>query len=389
MKPVSSPRGRIIRTASNLEHVPIEHEEWWRETVRYSKFNRQGIDIVCASFEHRKPKGVIIFVTGWSESFLKYPDLIRTLFSHQFSVYTYDHQSQGLSGRWLSESQSTWVHSFDDYVDDFVFFMTMISRQCANKHPMNVVGHSMGCLIAAIGMSRHPSLVNRAVFSAPLIRNKCALKSLDYGFPIPFPLAYWSTSIACYFGMGNMHAMGFFKEKPDDKITQKLTHDPKQMRNWELLRQRYPSIISSCVTNNWVLTTMRAQIKFAYKYELFRTNTLILQASDDIFVHNRAQDMFAQKAPNCRILEVPESYHDVLLETPDKRNACVRAMVSFFEQEHDDVGEVRPVPPLVSPGEKQIFQLPELVIRATGLTISAFGFILGVSLMLGGRGQGR
>jgi len=71
MKPVSSPRGRIIRTASNLEHVPIEHEEWWRETVRYSKFNRQGIDIVCASFEHRKPKGVIIFVTGWSESFLK------------------------------------------------------------------------------------------------------------------------------------------------------------------------------------------------------------------------------------------------------------------------------------------------------------------------------
>jgi lysophospholipase len=76
---------------------------------------------------------------------------------HQYSVYTYDHQSQGLSGRWLSESQSTWVHSFDDYVDDFVFFMTMISRQIS-QCPMNVVGHSMGCLIAAIGMSRHPSL---------------------------------------------------------------------------------------------------------------------------------------------------------------------------------------------------------------------------------------
>ena len=74
---------------------------------------------------------------------------------------------------------------------------------------------------------------------------------------------------------------------------------------------RYPSIISSCVTNNWVLTTMKAQIKFAYKYELFRTNTIILQASDDIFVHNRAQDVFAQKAPNCRILEVPDSYHEV------------------------------------------------------------------------------
>ena len=34
MKRVGSPRGRVVRTASNLEHVPIEHEEWWQETVR-------------------------------------------------------------------------------------------------------------------------------------------------------------------------------------------------------------------------------------------------------------------------------------------------------------------------------------------------------------------
>jgi hypothetical protein len=82
-------------------------------------------------------------------------------------------------------------------------------------------------------------------------------------------------------------------------------------------------------------------------------------------------------------------FFQVLLETPDKRNACVRAILNFFEQEHDDVGEVRVVPPLVMPGEKQIFLLPELVIRASGLTIAAFGFILGVSLMLGGRSQHR
>ena len=67
--------------------------------------------------------------------------------------------------------------------------------------------------------------VNRAVFSAPLIRNKCALKSLDYKFPIPFPLAYWTMSILCYCGMGNMNTMGFFKERPEDRITQNLTHD--------------------------------------------------------------------------------------------------------------------------------------------------------------------
>jgi hypothetical protein len=77
------------------------------------------------------------------------------------------------------------------------------------------------------------------------------------------------------------------------------------------------------------------------------------------------------------------------LETPEKRNACVRVILNFFEQETDDVAEVIPIPPLAIPAEKQIFLLPELVIRATGLTIAAFGFILGVSLMLGGRAQRR
>jgi hypothetical protein len=77
----------------------------------------------------------------------------------------------------------------------------------------------------------------------------------------------------------------------------------------------------------------------------------------------------------------------VLLETPDKRNACVRVILNYFEQEKDDIGEVKTIPPLVTPEEKQIFLLPELVFRATGLTIATFGFMLGVSLMLGGRGE--
>jgi hypothetical protein len=79
----------------------------------------------------------------------------------------------------------------------------------------------------------------------------------------------------------------------------------------------------------------------------------------------------------------------VLLETPDKRNACVRVILNFFEQENDDVNEVKPIPPLENHVDKQIFSFPELVFRATGLSIAAVGFILGVSLMLGGRSKRR
>lgn len=29
----------------------------------------------------------------------------------------------------LSESQSLWINSFEDYVDDFVYFVTMVSKE--------------------------------------------------------------------------------------------------------------------------------------------------------------------------------------------------------------------------------------------------------------------
>ena len=64
----------------------------------------------------------------------------------------------------------------------------------------------------------------------------------------------------------------------------------------------------------------------------------------------------------------------------------MRVILNFFEQDSDDVHEVKPIPPLlsISAEDKQIFSFPELIFRATGLSIAAFGFIFGVSLMMGG-----
>ena len=105
-----------------------------------STFNRQKISCVSAEFKHENAKANIILVTGWSETFLKYSELIRNMYENGFSVYTYDHQSQGLSDRWLPEHQSTWVHDFDDYVDDFVFYVTSLSRE--SSLPFYCIAHS-------------------------------------------------------------------------------------------------------------------------------------------------------------------------------------------------------------------------------------------------------
>ena len=242
-----------MRTEVFLDYSPVTRADWWKEHVQYSKFNRQGIDITCASFEHSNStaKANIIFLTGWNETFLKYNILIETLYENGYNVYTYDHQSQGLSERWLTEIQSTWVNTFDDYVDDFCYF---VSEYPDKSIPNYVLTHSMGGLIAAIAMSRFPSLINRACLCSPMFRNKCGMKCFDFKYPLPQPVAYWLTFISCKLGLGVMHAIGYFKEESTDILPLNIyTSDREQLDLWQELRMKYPNIISCCPTNDWVL----------------------------------------------------------------------------------------------------------------------------------------
>jgi hypothetical protein len=89
-----------MRTSADVAAVPLTNNEWWSKHVKYSKFRRQGIDIICASFvQPKKSKANVILLTGLMECFLKYSEIIEILYENGFNVFTYDHQSQGLSGR--------------------------------------------------------------------------------------------------------------------------------------------------------------------------------------------------------------------------------------------------------------------------------------------------
>lgn len=88
-----------MRSSCDISAFPLTNTDWWNAHVQYSKFRRQGIDIICAAFAHPKPRANVILLTGLMESFLKYSDIIEALYERGYSVFTYDHQSQGLSGR--------------------------------------------------------------------------------------------------------------------------------------------------------------------------------------------------------------------------------------------------------------------------------------------------
>ena len=59
-------------------------------------------------------------------------------------------------------------------------------------------------------------------------------------------------------------------------------------------------------------------------------------------------------------------------------------ILNYFSQDSDDIHQVVQIPPLILFDEtQQIFTWPEIIFRAIGLSISAVGFVLGISLMTG------
>jgi lysophospholipase len=381
---------RLIREV-HLVELPVVHQEWWSNNVKYTEFRRQGVQIMCASFIQPSisPRANITVLTGWSECFLKYADIIKTLYELGFNVHTYDHQSQGLSGRWLAESQSTYIENFDDYVEDLLFFQTYIVNKGASadlekRTPAFLLAHSMGGLVGLLAMARQPSLFSRAAMTAPMIRNKCGMKSLDYKYPLPQELVYWMCRLMRLLTLGSAHALGYDIERAENPLKLGITtNDIDHLHDWQLLRRRYPHIMSTCVTNDWTLAAIRGQKAFHQMFRRVRTNTLIISASDDRFVHNRAMRTFVKDAPNARLLHAPDACHELLFERPAVRSATIKACIDLFSQPSHSVHLVRASPPLETQNvNAPTFTRAEQALRLLGLVVAIGGIGYGINLIV-------
>lgn len=159
------------------------------------------------------------------------------------------------------------------------------------------------------------------------------------------------------------------------------------LNRWQQLRQRYPEIMSTCITNDWLLQSIRAQKKFSRFYEFIGTNTLIIaaDADKDLFVFNRAMQIFVNKAPRVSMFVAPNSYHEVLFENEIIRGAAMKVICDFFTQVSDNVELVVPCSPLILFDKNTpIYSPAETVIRAVGISIGIVTCSIGIALLISG-----
>lgn len=116
-------------------------------------------------------------------------------------------------------------------------------------------------------------------------------------------------------------------------------------------------------------------------------------AERDWLVYNRAMEAFVRKAPSSRLLSVPGTFHELLLEAPAAREAVLRVVCDFFSQRSDDVWQLQaptPLQELAARTDRPLalpFSWPEALLRAAGVALASAGIVAGIALMVGGRGR--
>lgn len=188
----------------------------------------------------------VIFITGWNESYIKYEELYADFNARGHTVHTYDHRSQGFSGRSAAAGSPdmSYVNSFEDYIDDFFHFVESLS----SSSKFILVGHSMGGMIALNVAARQPHLFTSVTANAPMI----CFKTDGW----PWPVAGFLGKFFCSVGLGSQFAIGSPQphwEPTSLNFGQQTTHSVARLSKYLAQRKQHPCVCLAGPSFKWIL----------------------------------------------------------------------------------------------------------------------------------------
>ena len=301
--------------------------DFWRQHAIEGEFKgKDGVAIRYAALRQEKVDRAILIVNGRVESYLKYQELAWDLWRQGYSLYLIDHRGQGMSGRMLSDHDKGYVDQFDDYVVDMKQFHDQIIM--ADKPArLFLLAHSMGGAISARYLERWPDDIRAAVLSSPMLGINLG------GLPkwLAKGLATTIGTVGGWFGeppygpgQGPYQDHGFADNE--------LTHSQSRYQAFRQIYEQHPQIKLGGATAHWIYQGITGADAAIADAGAIKTPLLLLQAGNDSVVDNAAQDAFCTKA-NCeggKPLRIEEAWHELFIESDDKRQPALTAMLDFF-----------------------------------------------------------
>lgn len=267
--------------------------------------------------------GTVVLLNGRTEYMEKYAETAADLNQRGFAIYSMDWRGQGLSDRLTANRLKGHVGRFRDYLDDLEHLVQQAQRQ--GPSPFLLMGHSMGGHIGIRYLREYDHPFTRAVLTSPMI---------DIELPaVPRRLLHVYAKLAGRLGFGRVFTPGGAAYEHKDRIfdNNPLTSDPVRFQRRLADLDANPRLALGGVTYGWLQAAFDSIDRVAapgYARGL-TLPLLIVRATEERIVSREAQKCFCRRAPDCRLVDIPEARHEVLVETDAKRRLFWEAFDRF------------------------------------------------------------
>ncbi len=309
----------------DLESRFLPPEGWHWDNFTNSKSRRLRYGFVMPP--GGAPDAIVIGLQGLSEFGEKYFETAHDLLKRNLGFFMMDWQGQGLSDRHLDNPHRRHATSFDDDLADFHQFLAGHIRPAAGKAPLVMLSHSMGGNIGLRYLIEHPGTFAAAAFSAPMTGIR-ALRALAY--PLRLALTAFFDRLK-----SEDYVFGGHDWRPQaDTRTEKdrMSADPVRSRVQEIWCLHNPALQVGNVTFGWLYEAVLScrPLEKPDAFNGIKTPCLFALAGHERLVDNNATRRLAGTLPQARLIELPESYHEILMERDAVRGRFLSAFDSLL-----------------------------------------------------------
>ncbi len=305
----------LSKPLSNSYPPALEDRFHAPEGWQTGEFTHHGRNIHYGYVLADNAKGTVVLLSGLSEFSEKYFETVKDLLTRGFSVFTMDWYGQGRSARFFPDSQKRHSTGFEHDADDLDHFISDIVKPTTNAQTLVLLAHSMGGNMGLRYAIQNPQTFKVIAISAPMIGID-AIRLLPDWF-IRFLLWVLTPFHSAYISGGHDWHEDIRTSEDNDIFSS----DPVRKEIHNQWCMHAPVLQIGSPTFGWIkAATESGNILLRHNYSNFTVPCLLATAGDEKLVDNATTDILSEKMPNCTLINIPHSKHEILMETDAIRN---------------------------------------------------------------------
>jgi len=287
--------------------------------------SRAAEELYYELYPQKTDKGTIVISYGFTESCLKYHELIYYFFQQGYQVAVMDHRGHGKSLREVEDVTIVHIDLFSRYVKDLHRFVQNIVRPTAQDKPLYLYAHSMGGCIGAFYLEQYPEDFEKAVLNAPMLGLKLGA------------CPAWAARILCDLkvmkGSGKERLFTQSTFDPEEPFAESSASSEARHDYYKKQRREDPTYQTCSASYYWGKEAINAGefVISPAQTKKVQIPVLLFQAQQDTLVKPAAQKKFIQRITDGRLVLVKGVRHEIYRAPNEVLEPYLEEIFEFYE----------------------------------------------------------